>query len=88
MEDQKMCFCSNLIKMSPCDTFLEKPRIDTMEDFFRCPLFSGPGPQGNPVRVSTAERGRASTEDLRQKHCGQCCRCFKQRDRVRITEKA
>ena len=26
MEDRKMCFCSNLIRMSLCDAFLEKPR--------------------------------------------------------------
>lgn len=51
MEDRKVCFCSNLIKMSLCDAFLKKPRIDTTEDFLRCPLLSGAGPQGNPVSV-------------------------------------
>lgn len=59
MEDWKMCFCSNLIKMSLCDAFLEKPRIDSTEDSFRCPLLCRTGPQGNPVWVSTAGCGRA-----------------------------
>lgn len=44
-------------KMPLCDAFLEKPRMDTTEDFFRCPFLSGIGPWGNPVRVSTAECG-------------------------------
>lgn len=55
-----MCFCSNLIEMSLCDAFLEKPRMDTTEDVFRCPLLYGTGPWGNPIGVSTAQFGRGS----------------------------
>lgn len=54
-----MYFCYDLIKLSLCDAFLEKLRTDTTEDFFRCPLLSGAGPQGNLLSgVNTAEHGR------------------------------
>lgn len=82
MEDWKMCFCSNLIKMSLCDAFLEKPRIDSTEDSFRCPfsveqvhrvILSGWAPPGVAGQ---------STEDGRQEHCGQHCCCIKQGETV------
>lgn len=76
-----MCFCSNLIKMSLCDAFLKKPRIDATEDFLRCPLLRGAGPQGNPVSVA----GQA-TEAHRQELCGQCCHCFKQRETAPVPQ--
>lgn len=86
MEERKMYFCYDLIKVSLCDAFLEKLRTDTTEDFFRCPLLSGAGPQGNLLSgVNTTERGRQghSTADHMQEHCGWGCCCFRPRERDR-----
>lgn len=53
-----MYFCYDQIKMSLSEAFLEKLRMDTIEDV-RCPLLSGAGPQGNLLSgVSMAECGR------------------------------